>query len=81
MTCDAGIATRRLYEDRASGRLDAAVKALRRGGTSIVWKPERLGRDLRHLINVIHDLSMRSIGFEAVSGSDFFLAVRFTRRF
>ena len=55
MTWDAGIATRRLYEDRASGRLDAAVKVLRRGDTPVVWKPDRLGRDLRHLINVIHD--------------------------
>jgi hypothetical protein len=27
----------------------------------IVWKLDRLGRDLRHLINVIHDLSPRSI--------------------
>jgi hypothetical protein len=52
----AGVATRRLYEDRASGRLDArpgldaALKALRRGDTLIVWKLDRLGRDLRHLI-------------------------------
>jgi Resolvase, N terminal domain len=65
----AGVATRRLYEDRASGRLDArpgldaALKALRRGDTLIVWKLDRLGRDLRHLINVVHDLSTRSIGF------------------
>ena len=45
----AGVATRRLYEDRASGRLDArpgldaALKALRRGDTLIVWKLDRLG--------------------------------------
>src|SRR5208283_3571639 len=48
----AGVTTRRLYEDRASGRLDArpgldaALKALRRGDTLIVWKLDRLGRDL-----------------------------------
>jgi DNA invertase Pin-like site-specific DNA recombinase len=70
----AGVAARRLYEDRASGRLDArpgldaALKALRRGDTLIVWKLDRLGRDLRHLINVIHDLSMRSIGFKVLTG-------------
>ena len=70
----AGVATRRLYEDRASGRLDArpgldaALKALRRGDTLIVWKLDRLGRDLRHLINVIHDLSTRSIGFKVLTG-------------
>jgi DNA invertase Pin-like site-specific DNA recombinase len=70
----AGVAARRLYEDRASGRLDARpgldapLKALRRGDTPIVWKLDRLGRDLRHLINVIHDLSIRSIGFKVLTG-------------
>jgi DNA invertase Pin-like site-specific DNA recombinase len=70
----AGVATRRLYEDRASGRLDArpgldaALKALRRGDTLIVWKLDRLGRDLRHLINIVHDLSTRSIGFKVLTG-------------
>jgi DNA invertase Pin-like site-specific DNA recombinase len=69
-----GVATRRLYEDRASGRLDArpgldaALKSLRRGDTLIVWKLDRLGRDLRHLINVVHDLSARSIGFKVLTG-------------
>jgi DNA invertase Pin-like site-specific DNA recombinase len=70
----AGVATRRLYEDRASGRLDArpgldaALKALRRGDTLVVWKLDRLGRDLRHLINIVHDLSTRGIGFKVLSG-------------
>jgi Resolvase, N terminal domain len=70
----AGIATRRLYEDRASGRLDArpgldaALKALRRGDTLIVLEARRSGRDLRHLINVIHDLSTRNIGFKVLTG-------------
>ena len=70
----AGVASRRLYEDRASGRLDArpgldaALKALRRGDTLIVWKLDRLGRDLRHLINVVHDLNTRSIGFKVLTG-------------
>src|ERR1700693_400219 len=70
----AGVASRRLYEDHASGRLDArpgldaALKALRRGDTLIVWKLDRLGRDLRHLINVVHDLSTRSLGFKVLTG-------------
>jgi DNA invertase Pin-like site-specific DNA recombinase len=70
----AGVATRRLYEDRASGRLDArpgldaAVKSLRHRGTVFVWKLGRLGGDLRHLINVVHDLSKRSIGFKVLTG-------------
>jgi DNA invertase Pin-like site-specific DNA recombinase len=67
----AGVATRRLDEDRASGRLDARPgldAALRRGDTLIVWKLDRLGRDLRHRINVVHDLSTRSIGFKVLTG-------------
>src|SRR5271166_2608295 len=60
----AGVATRRLYEDRASGRLDArpgldaALKALRRGDTLIVWKLDRLGRDLRHLRGCLKSWSL-----------------------
>jgi DNA invertase Pin-like site-specific DNA recombinase len=70
----AGVATRRLYEDRASGRLDArsgldaALKALRHGDILVVWKLDRLGRDLRHLINIVHDLSTRGIGFKVLTG-------------
>lgn len=51
----AGVDTAHIYEDSASGRrdsrpgLDACVKALRPGDTLVVWKLDRLGRDLRHL--------------------------------
>jgi DNA invertase Pin-like site-specific DNA recombinase len=44
-----------LYEDKASGKkedrpqLAARLKALRLGDTLVVWKLDRLGRDLRHL--------------------------------
>ena len=53
----AGAAADRLYEDLASGRredrpgLAACLKALRPGDVLVVWKLDRLGRDLRHLIN------------------------------
>ena len=49
-----------LYEDQASGKredrpgLAACLKALRSGDTLVVWKLDRLGRDLRHLINTVH---------------------------
>jgi DNA invertase Pin-like site-specific DNA recombinase len=49
----AGVDPDHIYEDRASGRLDArpgldaALKALRSRDTLIVWKLDRLGRDLR----------------------------------
>lgn len=70
----AGIAADHIYEDRASGKLDArpgldsALKALREGDTLVVWKLDRLGRDLRHLVNTVHDLAQRGVGFKVLSG-------------
>ena len=69
----AGVSPAHLYEDMASGRRDdrpglaACLKALREGDTLIVWKLDRLGRDLRHLINTVHDLTARSVGLKVRS--------------
>jgi DNA invertase Pin-like site-specific DNA recombinase len=69
-----GIGTDSLYEDMASGKKDerpqlaACLKALRRGDTLVVWKLDRLGRDLRHLVNIVHDLTERGIGLKVVTG-------------
>lgn len=63
-----------IYEDLASGRVDdrpgleAALKALRNGDTLVVWKLDRLGRNLRHLVNTVHDLTQRGIGFKVLAG-------------
>ena len=70
----AGVKPSRLYEDQASGKkddrpgLDAGLKSLREGDTLIVWKLDRLGRNLRHLVNTIHDLMERKVGFRVLSG-------------
>jgi DNA invertase Pin-like site-specific DNA recombinase len=70
----AGVNSDLLYEDRASGKKDdrpglaACLKGLRAGDTLVVWKLDRLGRDLRHLVNVVHDLTQRDIGFRVLSG-------------
>jgi DNA invertase Pin-like site-specific DNA recombinase len=70
----AGVEAERLYEDLASGRqdirpsLDAALKSLRAGDTLVVWKLDRLGRNLRHLVNTIHDLTERGVGFKVLTG-------------
>jgi DNA invertase Pin-like site-specific DNA recombinase len=47
---------------------DAALKALRCHDTLTVWKLDRLGRNLRHLINTVHDLTKRGIGFKVLTG-------------
>jgi len=44
------------------------LKALRAGDTLIVWKLDRLGRDLRHLVNTVHDLTAQGIGFKVLTG-------------
>lgn len=70
----AGVDPQHIYEDTTSGKRDerpglaACIKALRAGDTLIVWKLDRLGRDLRHLVNTVHDLTARGIGFKVLTG-------------
>ena len=65
---EAGVARERIYEDLACGRDDArpglvaCLKALQPGNTLVVWKLDRLGRDLRHLVNTVEDLRGRGVG-------------------
>ncbi len=70
----AGIPADRLYEDHASGKrddrpgLEACLKALRKDDTLVTWKLDRLGRDLRHLVNLVHDLTSRGVGLKVLAG-------------
>jgi DNA invertase Pin-like site-specific DNA recombinase len=70
----AGVDARNLYEDAASGKTDsrpgliACLKALREGDTLVVWKLDRLGRDLRDLVNIVEDFAERGIGFRVLTG-------------
>lgn len=71
----AGIENKYIYEDLASGRKDnrpglkACVKALQPGNTLVVWKLDRLGRDMKHLVTLIDELHHKKIGFKVLSGS------------
>ena len=70
----AGVGPDQLYQDLASGKRDdrpglaAALKALRRGDALVAWKLDRLGRDLRHLVNLVHDLTERGVGLRILTG-------------
>ena len=69
-----GITYGQIYVDKASGAkddrpgLDNCLKALREGDTLVVWKLDRLGRNLKHLVSTVDDLSRRNIGFKVLSG-------------
>lgn len=70
----AGVNPLMVYEDFASGQrddrpgLDSCLKSLRHGDTLVVWRLDRLGRDLRHLVDTVDDLSKRGVGFRVLSG-------------
>lgn len=70
----AGVKKKNIYHDQVSGKktdrpgLNACLKALREHDLLIVWKLDRLGRDLRHLVNTVQDFSEHNIGFKVLSG-------------
>lgn len=70
----AGVHPDRIYHDLASGRFDDrpglnnCLKALQPNNTLMVWKLDRLGRNLKHLVNVMDDLKQRSINFRVLTG-------------
>ena len=69
----AGVDDRHLHQDRASGSRDdrpglrACLADLRPGDVLIVWKLDRLGRSLPHLLDIISDLKERGVGFRSVT--------------
>ncbi len=71
---DAGVKSEHIYSDQISGKkdqrpgLEACLKALRQGDTLVVWKLDRLGRSLKHLVNTIQELSERGVGFKVLAG-------------
>jgi len=57
----------RIFVDRASGSLQdrpglqSALECARAGDSLVVWRLDSLGRSLRHLIDVVHDLEQRGV--------------------
>ena len=64
-----------VFTDIASGAkaqrpgLEKAVAYLREGDTLVVWKLDRLGRSLQHLIQTIKELNEKKIGFKCLQES------------
>ena len=64
---------RHLFEDRASGSrgdragLAKALTFIRAGDCLVVWKLDRLGRSLPHLLTTVTDLKARGIAFRSLT--------------
>ena len=62
----------RIFTDTASGAkaqrpgLAEALQCCRRGDTLVVWKLDRLGRSLPHLVETIRDIVARGVGFKSL---------------
>jgi DNA invertase Pin-like site-specific DNA recombinase len=73
---EAGVEPAHLYEDRCSGSkderpgLDACLKSLCKGDVLVIWKLDRLGRNLKHLIETVDELSKRGVGFKVLRGNE-----------
>lgn len=69
-----GVEPDRIYEDRASGTkdgrpgLESCLRSLREGDVLVVWKLDRLGRNLAHLVGTVQDLSDRGVGLRVLAG-------------
>lgn len=75
----AGVDPERIYQDYASGKdegrpgLESCLKALRSGDTLVVWKLDRLGRSLQHLVKIANDLRLKDIGLKVLTGHGAFV--------
>ena len=61
-----------IFRDTTSGArtarpgLEACLRALEPGDTLVVWRLDRLGRSMTHLVTVIEELLGRQVGFRAL---------------
>lgn len=70
----AGVGKKQIYVDHASGKtddrpgLESCLKALRKGDTLLVWKLDRLGRNLTHLVSLIDEFHARGVALKVLKG-------------
>lgn len=64
-----------MFHEKATGKfrerpeLVACLRTMRKGDTLVVWKLDRLARSLKDLVEIIHDLNQRGVGFRSVTES------------
>jgi len=54
---------------RERPELTACLRTLRKGDALVVWKLDRLARSLKDLVEIVHDLNQRGIGFRSLTES------------
>jgi DNA invertase Pin-like site-specific DNA recombinase len=68
----AGCAKNKIFVDKISGAkpqrpgLDKCLSQLEKGDTLIVWRLDRLGRSMHHLVSLVEDLRQKGIGFKSI---------------
>lgn len=72
---EAGVSSDKIYSDMASGASDNReglkylLKSLNPGDTVVVWKLDRLGRNVKYLVNVIDELIKKNVSLEILTGA------------
>jgi len=65
----------KIYVDTIQGEaknrpgLEQTFEMLREGDTLVVWRLDRLGRSLKHLIELVQELSQKKVGFRSLQES------------
>lgn len=47
--------------------LDRLLSQLREGDILVIWKLDRLGRSLKHLVQLVHELNEKGIGLQSIN--------------
>jgi len=69
----AGVSAKNLYTDKITGTkenrpgLETALSHLREGDTLVVWRLDRLGRSLKHLIETVTALQAQGVAFQSIT--------------
>jgi len=70
-----GAACEQVFHETATGtfrdrpELTACLRTLRKGDSLVVWKLDRLARSLKDLVEIVHDLNQRGVGFRSLTES------------
>jgi DNA invertase Pin-like site-specific DNA recombinase len=65
----------KIFKDKTSGSraerpgLNKALELLRKDDTLIVWKLDRLGRSVKHLVNLVGELHQEGVQFKSITDS------------